>query len=205
MSLNNELLFIFPIGGIFCIIGAVFIKSCARLDIALYDIYKNLQFILKEKNEPFPFVKVLFESSAILLSIIMFAYSQDKKQFVPFLLGFFLMILSSYCLFMSIVRWFRKYVENVSEFIASCRYQIQDSNKEHREWKEEQEQWLLLLDVLGDEITRESFILIDKEICGKKQPLTIGNRWKLEALGYKIDDIGKAQIRLSNTNSICPI
>lgn len=204
MNIDNALFSVFSFILIFGIVFLYLVRLCTRLIIACGDIVNNIHFILNEKNEPFPLVKVLFQVSASLFSLIILANGLDRRQFILSLIGLVFMILSYNCLVVSIVRWVRKYVENVSEFIASCRYEIQDSSREHSEWKDEQVQWLLLLDLLGDSITRKSFV-VDKEICGKGQPLSPQNREKLETLGYQIDDIGKSQISLSNEDSLCPI
>ena len=185
---------------------AVLITSQSRLFITCLDIIKNLRFLMKDGTEPFPYKTALGFGSGVILSFATLLCSVKLVLFELFLVSIIILSIFNIFLMRTIGIWVRKCMESVSNLIAEIRFSGDDRSSENNQWRFEQEQWLLILDTLGDSISRNSELLIDESICGKKQPLTPNNKWKLETMSYRISETASSQIKLDNSGCVaCPL
>ena len=195
------------VGFFFCVIPFLMLAaSTSRLFIAWLDTDENLKFLMKDRVEPFPYRKVLGSGIGAVLSFITFFYSIQLGSKMLFAVSITALPILSLYLIRTTGIWSRRHMESVSHLIAEIRYNGEDRSIENNRWRLEHEQWLLILDTLGDSISRKSELLIDESICGKKQPLTPDNKWKLETMGFRIYELGSSQIKLDNFQCLaCPL
>lgn len=173
-----------------------FFITNARLFIHSYDIYKNLKYLTKDKTFTIPYKKLVLSIALLSFLLIGLYYTKSRETFSYFITILILFIPSVGFLMKTIGVIIKNYLEMISEFIAGVRYEKSNSSKEYQ-WKLEQEQWLLLLDLINtNESIGETLITVDASICGKDQPLTVNNRWKLKLLDYIADDLTESQISL---------
>lgn len=182
---------------------ATLYSALSRIFVALVDIDRNMKFLMKGRTEPFPHKIVWPLVSIASASFALLLYSLSFSTVGCFACALMTTVISSIYLIKIAGTWWRKYTETVSDFIAEIRYNGDDNSKENNRWRVEQEQWLLLVDLLGDRISRKSELLVDESICGKSQPLTPNNRRKLEWMGFQISELGASQIKLDNSNNLC--
>lgn len=171
----------------FCVTGAkLYIHSC--------DIYKNLKYLTRGKSFTVPYNRLVL--SITLFSLLSIGFYFTKETFTSSVVNVILFVPSLGFLIMTLGRIINSYLEIVSEFIASIRYEKVSGAKENQ-WRQEQEQWLLLLDLINTSVAKgETHIQVDASICGKDFPLTSDNRWKLRVLDYAVDNLNDSQIKL---------
>lgn len=195
MSLDEATVFfiflLMTVGSLYTVF--TFFSTYGRVFIHSYDIYNNLKYLMKDKTCAISYKKLVL--SIVLLSSLSMGlyYTKRRETFSYFTTIFILFIPSLGFLMKTVGTIIKNHLEIISEFIAGVRYEKSSSSK----WKLEQEQWLLLLDLINtSESKGETLITVDASICGKDQPLTLDNQWKLQVLDYKVENLGESPIRL---------
>lgn len=171
----------------------------SRLYVSWLDIDMNLKFLMKGREEAFPWMKMIGLGLVSVVSFLLTSYSAKYQMMEVFICSLSCGVFSVISLVSETGTWWRKHIEAVSILLAEIRSDGPDQSKENCRWRYEFEQWLLLLHVIDEEKPGLEGVLIDESICGPSKPLTSYNRRKLKTMLYHITSIDNGRIKISRS------